>query len=66
VPNERVVEVLEFETDDPALRGEMTITITLADAEGSTEILAVHDGLPAGARRSRSSRRWWRKASRAV
>src|SRR5687767_8110370 len=25
VPNERVVEVDEFETDDPALRGEMTI-----------------------------------------
>ena len=31
VPDERVVEVDEFETEDPALRGEMTITITLAD-----------------------------------
>jgi uncharacterized protein YndB with AHSA1/START domain len=30
-PNEQVVEVDEFETTDPALRGEMTITITLAD-----------------------------------
>src|SRR5438105_12464618 len=30
VPNEQVVEVVEFETTDPALRGEMTITITLA------------------------------------
>ena len=30
-----------------ALRGEMTITFTLADAGGGTEILAVHDGLPA-------------------
>jgi uncharacterized protein YndB with AHSA1/START domain len=46
VPNERVVEVVEFETADLALRGEMTITITLADAGGGTEILAVHDGLP--------------------
>ncbi len=27
VPDERVVEVDEFETEDPALRGEMTITI---------------------------------------
>src|SRR4051812_16162958 len=31
VPNEQVVEVDEFETNNPALRGEMTITITLAD-----------------------------------
>jgi uncharacterized protein YndB with AHSA1/START domain len=48
VPNERIVEVVEFETADPALRGEMTITITLADADGGTEVLAVHDGLPPG------------------
>jgi uncharacterized protein YndB with AHSA1/START domain len=48
VPNERVVEVVEFETADPALRGEMTITITLADADDGTEVLAVHDGLPRG------------------
>ena len=48
VPNEQVVEVVEFETDDPALRGEMTITITLADADGGTDLLAVHDGLPPG------------------
>jgi uncharacterized protein YndB with AHSA1/START domain len=48
VPNEQVVEVDEFETDDPALRGEMTITITLTDARGGTDLLAVHDGLPPG------------------
>jgi uncharacterized protein YndB with AHSA1/START domain len=48
VPNEKVVEVVEFETEDPAMRGEMTITITLADADGGTELLAVHEGLPPG------------------
>ena len=48
VPNEQVVEVVEFETTDPALRGEMMITITLADADGGTDVLAVHDGLPRG------------------
>jgi uncharacterized protein YndB with AHSA1/START domain len=48
VPNEQVVEVVEFETTDPALRGEMTITTTLTDADGGTDILAVHDGLPRG------------------
>jgi uncharacterized protein YndB with AHSA1/START domain len=48
VPDERVVEVVEFETADPSMRGEMTITITLADAGGGTELVAVHDGLPPG------------------
>jgi len=48
VPNEQVVEVVEFETADPAQRGEMTITITLSDADGGTDLLAVHDGLPPG------------------
>jgi len=48
VTNEQVVEVVEFETTDPALRGEMTITISLADADGDTDVLAVHDGLPRG------------------
>ena len=46
---EQVIEVDEFETEDPALRGEMTITITLADADGGTDLHAVHDGLPPGA-----------------
>jgi uncharacterized protein YndB with AHSA1/START domain len=48
VANEQVVEVVEFETTDPALRGEMTITFNLADADGGTDVLAVHDGLPPG------------------
>lgn len=43
-----VVEVLEFETNDPTLRGEMTITTTLADAEGGTEVVMTHEGLPSG------------------
>lgn len=48
VTNEQVVESVEFETDNPALRGEMTITISLADANGGTDILAAHEGLPPG------------------
>jgi uncharacterized protein YndB with AHSA1/START domain len=48
VTDEQVVQVVEFETADPAMRGEMTITITLADADGGTDVLAVHDGLPSG------------------
>ena len=30
------------------MRGEMTITITLTDAVGGTDLLAVHDNLPPG------------------
>jgi uncharacterized protein YndB with AHSA1/START domain len=48
VPNELVVEVDEFETDDPALAGPMTITIALSDADGGTELAATHEGLPEG------------------
>ena len=46
VPNEQVVEVLEFETADPALRGTMTMTTTLTDADGGTDVRVVHDGIP--------------------
>jgi uncharacterized protein YndB with AHSA1/START domain len=48
VADERVVQVVEFESDDPAMHGEMTITIMLADAEEGTEVIAVHDRLPRG------------------
>ena len=48
VKNE-VVEVVEFETTDPALRGEMTITISLTDADaGGSDVVAVQDAIPPG------------------
>jgi len=48
VEDERVVEVDEFETSDPEMRGEMRITIELADVAGGTELRALHEGLPPG------------------
>ena len=36
------------QTADPSMRGEMTITITLTETDGGTDIVAVHDGLPPG------------------
>ena len=48
VPNERVAQVVEFETSDPGMQGEMTITFTLSDARGGTDLLAIHDRLPPG------------------
>ena len=60
VPNELVVEAVEFETTDPALRGEMTITTTLADTEdgAGTELAAVHDRLPPGLSRADNEAGW--------
>ncbi len=48
VPNEQVVEVMEFETTDDSLRGEMTITFILTEVDGGTDVLGVHDNLPPG------------------
>jgi uncharacterized protein YndB with AHSA1/START domain len=58
VPNEKVVEVCEFETADPAMRGEMTITFTLTDADGGTDILGMQDGLPPGASTTDNETGW--------
>ncbi|TXS44179.1 polyketide cyclase [Streptomyces sp. uw30] len=47
VADEQVVEEVEFETDDPALRGTMTMTTTLTDAAGGgTDVTIVHEGIP--------------------
>lgn len=46
VPDEQVVEEVEFETDDPGLRGTMTMTTTLTDADGGTAVLVEHEGIP--------------------
>src|SRR5712692_9654635 len=47
-PNEKVVEVVEFEAADPALRGAMTITFFFVKQNTAYDIVAVHDGLPRG------------------
>jgi uncharacterized protein YndB with AHSA1/START domain len=48
VPDARVVQLVEFETNDPQLQGEMTITYSLdPDAEG-TLVTGRHDNLPLG------------------
>jgi uncharacterized protein YndB with AHSA1/START domain len=46
VPDLEVVEVLEFETEDPALAGTMTMTTTLNDADDATDVLVVLEGMP--------------------
>jgi uncharacterized protein YndB with AHSA1/START domain len=42
-------KVMEFETADAAMLGEMMVTLTLTDAGGGgTDVLAVHDNVPPG------------------
>lgn len=48
VPNGRVVQVIEFETDDASMRGEMTVTFTLREADHGTDLVAVHENVPPG------------------
>ena len=58
VANAKVVEVVEFETTDPDMRGKMTITYSLADADGGTDVVAVHDGLPRGLSPADNEKGW--------
>lgn len=48
LPDTEIVQAVEFETDDPSLQGEMTITYTLADAGSGTELVGLHENLPPG------------------
>jgi uncharacterized protein YndB with AHSA1/START domain len=49
VPNEVVVEAIEFESGMESMQGEMVITWQLSEAaDGGTELLAVHQNVPPG------------------
>jgi uncharacterized protein YndB with AHSA1/START domain len=50
VPNEKIVEAIEFESQDPGFAGEMTMTVTLADVEGGTEVSLLYENVPVGIR----------------
>lgn len=47
-PDRRIVEVVEFESDDPAFAGTMTVTTTLAAVAGGTEVRFVCENVPEG------------------
>jgi uncharacterized protein YndB with AHSA1/START domain len=46
LPDRLVVEVTGFETDDPALAGEMTMTTSLTSSAGGTDVEIVHERVP--------------------
>jgi uncharacterized protein YndB with AHSA1/START domain len=52
LPDRRVVELAEFESDDPAFAGTMTVTTTLTPVAGGTEVSIVCDNVPNGIKES--------------
>jgi uncharacterized protein YndB with AHSA1/START domain len=49
-PPRRIVEAVTFVTDDPAFRGEMSLTITLEPVRGGTDVTMLFENLPPGLR----------------
>lgn len=58
VPNAEIVQVVEFETDDPALMGEMVIRYLLTDVDGGTLVTGRHENLPPGVSPSDNELGW--------
>lgn len=50
VPNQRVVQAVVFDSDQPGMAGEMRITWELADADGGTEVTNLCEDVPPGIR----------------
>lgn len=48
IPGEKIVHTDEFETDDPSMTGEMTVTITFEEVVDGTEVTVVQEGIPEG------------------
>ena len=49
-PPRRIVEAVDFVTNDPTLLGEMTLTVTLEDVPVGTEVTMLFENLPPGLR----------------
>lgn len=48
VPNERVVQLVTFQSDDPAFGGAMRMIWSLSPAPGGTEVMITAENVPAG------------------
>jgi uncharacterized protein YndB with AHSA1/START domain len=50
IPNQKIVELVTFESPDPRFGGELKITTMLSDADDGTKVAILHEGLPSGVR----------------
>jgi hypothetical protein len=51
IPNERIVQLVIFESDDPAFAGEMRMTWCLSPAAVGTEVSITCENVPEGIRK---------------
>jgi uncharacterized protein YndB with AHSA1/START domain len=49
-PNEKIVQIFEFESEDPSFAGEMKMTWTLKDRGDGTEVIVLCEDIPEGIR----------------
>ncbi len=49
-PPIRIVQAITFDSDDPALAGEMTMTVTFEETDRGTEVTIVFERIPPGIR----------------
>ncbi len=49
-PPHRIVEAITFESDDPALAGEMTLTVTIEPVPDGANVTLLFENLPPGLR----------------
>ncbi|WP_027684627.1 SRPBCC family protein [Rhizobium leguminosarum] len=50
VPDENIVWATVFDSEDDGFSGEMTVSTTLASADGGTDVTVVCDNIPSGIR----------------
>jgi len=50
IPDEKIVEAIEFESQDPKFAGEMIMTVMFADAAGGTRVTLLYENVPEGIR----------------
>jgi len=61
VPDQEIIQTVEFETSDPTMTGEMTITYTLFESDdGGTDLVGVHENLPPGVQPKDNELGWTR------
>lgn len=48
IPNEKVVEIVEFESADPRFAGAMKMTVTLQEQDSGTEVVLLFEDIPPG------------------
>ena len=58
VPGERIVHTDAFETDDPAMAGKMTVTVTFEAVEGGTEVTVHQENVPEVVSREDATAGW--------